>query len=241
MLVNLLSFIETDEDKTYFTDLYNKHKDMMFSIADNILSDDSLSEDAVNDAFLKIIEHFETVKNINEDKVIGSTIIQIAFFMFMVFLYSKILIKPSLEILHTIGYIIAVLLPLLLSSYQFYGLIRCLIAISKGKYKIVTDKVVGKDENFPLFDFQEITFHCPTNLSICVLRRQFAFHFSSYDRYLFGSGRQGKHILLSTPAAALFNCTNEGDEFYLAVIEDKLILNVYSVKRYRFEERYLGA
>ncbi|MHB1453434.1 MAG: RNA polymerase sigma factor [Saccharofermentanales bacterium] len=55
MLIYYLSLIETDDDKDKFERLYNQYKRLMFYRARQILDDDFLAEDAVHDAFIKII------------------------------------------------------------------------------------------------------------------------------------------------------------------------------------------
>ena len=148
-------------------------------------------------------------------------------FPIIIRLFSLIIIKFSFN---PAIYIIAALLPHALSFYQIYGLIRCLKAIYSGKYKIVTDKVIGKEENYSLFEFQ---FHDINNMAICYIRRRFALHFSSYNRYLFGKSRYTESNLLYTDVWNLYHSTHEGDEFYLAVVEDRWILSIYNVKYFR--------
>lgn len=48
---------------------------MMFGIAQNILQDSGLAEDAVNTAFLSIINHFEFTKTRDEEKIKGYIIV----------------------------------------------------------------------------------------------------------------------------------------------------------------------
>ena len=56
MLVFFLSMLETPEEKQLFTKLYEENSDRMYSVALGILHDDFLAEDAVNQAFLKLIQ-----------------------------------------------------------------------------------------------------------------------------------------------------------------------------------------
>lgn len=75
MLLYFLSLIESDEDKAFFTSLYLNYQNMMFGIAQNILHDSGLSEDAVNTAFLNIINHFEFARTRDEEKIKGYIIV----------------------------------------------------------------------------------------------------------------------------------------------------------------------
>lgn len=56
-----LSMIETEEEKSKFTRIYEKYRKLMFYVANRILQDDYLSEDAVHQAFLKIIDHLDKI------------------------------------------------------------------------------------------------------------------------------------------------------------------------------------
>ena len=149
--------------------------------------------------------------------------------LLITWLCSKILNKYSFSIYI---YIFAAILPCILFSYQIYGLSKCLKEIHNGNYKIVTDKVVGKEENFPLLSLQEFSFYGKTNRPICINRRHFAFHFSSYDRYVFGK-KQFLNLSDLLEGKKRYNSTHEGDEFYLAVVDDKWILSIYNTKYFR--------
>lgn len=59
--------IETDEDKTKFTRLYETYKNLMFSVAYSILNHNSDAEDAVHQAFISVIKHLGKFKKINSD------------------------------------------------------------------------------------------------------------------------------------------------------------------------------
>lgn len=59
MLFIYLNLIETEESKDKFEELYLKYRKQMKIIACKILGDDKLAEDAVHNAFLKIISNLE--------------------------------------------------------------------------------------------------------------------------------------------------------------------------------------
>jgi RNA polymerase sigma-70 factor (ECF subfamily) len=65
MLICFLSMIDTEEDRDKFIMIYSKYKSLLFYVANNILADPSLSEDAVHQAFIKIIENLDKIENIN--------------------------------------------------------------------------------------------------------------------------------------------------------------------------------
>lgn len=62
MLLFYLSIIDDNDEKSTFELLYIKHKNLMYNIANNILHDTYLSEDAVHQAFLNIIPHLSKIK-----------------------------------------------------------------------------------------------------------------------------------------------------------------------------------
>lgn len=70
-----LAMIESDEDKSKFEQLYNTYKQTMFYVANNILKDEYLSEDAVHQAFMRIIDHFDKIGEIKSHKTKGFIVI----------------------------------------------------------------------------------------------------------------------------------------------------------------------
>lgn len=65
MLVFYLSLLETQEEKDKFEKLYIQYRKLMFYIAKGILQDDFLAEDAVHNAFLRIINHLDKIEEIS--------------------------------------------------------------------------------------------------------------------------------------------------------------------------------
>lgn len=65
MLFFYLSLIETQEEKDKFEQLYIKYRKLMFYVSKEILHDDFLAEDAVHNAFLRIIKHLEKINEIS--------------------------------------------------------------------------------------------------------------------------------------------------------------------------------
>ena len=61
MLDTLLSVLETEEEKTLIDKLYSEYESQMFSTAYSILQHKQEAEDAVENAFLKIIEHLSNL------------------------------------------------------------------------------------------------------------------------------------------------------------------------------------
>ena len=64
MLIYLL-MIETEEDKNKFVQLYEKYRKLMFYVANQILKDEYLAEDAVHHTFIKIIENLDNISEID--------------------------------------------------------------------------------------------------------------------------------------------------------------------------------
>ena len=64
MLGFYLTFIDDDEGKNQFEELYIKYKQDMYSVAHSILHNVEDAEDAVHQAFLTIANNFEKVRKI---------------------------------------------------------------------------------------------------------------------------------------------------------------------------------
>ncbi|MDF2504997.1 MAG: polymerase subunit sigma-24 [Clostridiaceae bacterium] len=58
-----LSLIDTEEEKNKFEQIYYQYKQLLFYVANKILNDEYLSEDAVHETFIKIAEN---IRNISE-------------------------------------------------------------------------------------------------------------------------------------------------------------------------------
>ena len=65
MIALYLSLIDSDESKDKFEEMYLKYRKQMKKTAFKILGDDGLAEDAVHNAFLKIISNFDKFKEID--------------------------------------------------------------------------------------------------------------------------------------------------------------------------------
>lgn len=77
MLIFFLSMLETDEDKNKFILLYEKYRKLMFYIANQILKDDYLSEDAVEQTFIKIIENLNNISDVDCHKTKSYIVIMV--------------------------------------------------------------------------------------------------------------------------------------------------------------------
>lgn len=60
-----LSMIETEEDKNKFIQLYEKYRKLMFYVANQILKDEYLAEDAVHHTFINVIENLDKISDID--------------------------------------------------------------------------------------------------------------------------------------------------------------------------------
>ncbi len=65
MLFLYMSMIDSDDERDKFEQLYLNYRKLMKDIALSILGDEQLSEDAVHNAFLKIINHLDKFSDIN--------------------------------------------------------------------------------------------------------------------------------------------------------------------------------
>ena len=67
-MLTYLLMISGEEDKGKFELLYEKYRKLMFHVANQILEDPYLAEDAVHHAFLKIIENLDKIDDVQSHK-----------------------------------------------------------------------------------------------------------------------------------------------------------------------------
>lgn len=68
MLSFYLSLVKTEEERSKVEALYDKYRSLIKYKAFKILRDDGLAEDAVHEAFLKIIRHLDGIEEISGHK-----------------------------------------------------------------------------------------------------------------------------------------------------------------------------
>lgn len=59
-----LSVLDTQEEKNKFVQIYNQYRQTMFYVANNILNDPFLSEDAVHEAFINIAKSMDNISDV---------------------------------------------------------------------------------------------------------------------------------------------------------------------------------
>lgn len=67
-MIIYLQMLESDEDKYRFEQLYHRYRKLMFYVARQILPCDSDAEDAVHEAFLAVIRHFQKISDVSSPK-----------------------------------------------------------------------------------------------------------------------------------------------------------------------------
>lgn len=65
MLPILLGLLDVQEDKDQFTRIYEMYQQPMMKAAMEILGEQSLAQDALQEAFLDIIQHFDKVRDLD--------------------------------------------------------------------------------------------------------------------------------------------------------------------------------
>jgi len=65
MIAIYLSIIDSEQDKNKFEILYTTYRKLMFYVANRILKDQYLAEDAVHQAFIKIIENLDKIEDVH--------------------------------------------------------------------------------------------------------------------------------------------------------------------------------
>lgn len=63
MLAYYLQILETPEEKLRFEQMYQKYRGMMYGVAYKVVRNDQDAEDAVHNAFMKIIKRFPKFQN----------------------------------------------------------------------------------------------------------------------------------------------------------------------------------
>jgi len=63
MLALYLQMLDTPEEKLRFEQIYREYRDLMYRVADSVLHNSQDAEDAVQNAFLRIIRHFSKFRN----------------------------------------------------------------------------------------------------------------------------------------------------------------------------------
>lgn len=66
MLQICLQMLETGEERSEFEKLYYTYRNLMFYIANNILHDQHLAEDAVSETFIKLAERFDKILELGD-------------------------------------------------------------------------------------------------------------------------------------------------------------------------------
>lgn len=68
VLLFYLSLLDTEEEKSKLEKLYYQYKALMKYIALDILKDYSMADDAVHEAFIKLIRHLDGIDEIDSRK-----------------------------------------------------------------------------------------------------------------------------------------------------------------------------
>ncbi|MCR5652456.1 MAG: sigma-70 family RNA polymerase sigma factor [Ruminococcus sp.] len=71
MLAFYLSLAQTEAEKGKFERIYCQYKNLMLSCAYSILKDESLSEDAVHDAFMRILKNLSKIDEVDSPRTRG--------------------------------------------------------------------------------------------------------------------------------------------------------------------------
>lgn len=75
MLSFYLTLAQSEGEKDKFERVYHKYKGIMLSCAYSILKDESLSEDAVHEAFLKILNNLSKIDEVDSPRTRGFVIV----------------------------------------------------------------------------------------------------------------------------------------------------------------------
>ena len=82
MLAAALGYIDSDEDKKRFTELYNTYKNLMYKVAFDILRNPHDAEEAVQESFFSIARNFSKISEINCPQTKGFVVIVVRNFSY---------------------------------------------------------------------------------------------------------------------------------------------------------------
>lgn len=71
MIFTLLMAIESEEERSFVEELYNRYHQKMLAICMGILKNQADAEDAVTDTFVRIIDNLEKFTEVEKDKLPG--------------------------------------------------------------------------------------------------------------------------------------------------------------------------
>ena len=63
-----LSMLDTQEEKDKFTEIYQQYQHFCWYVANQLLGDAHLAEDAVQDAFLALTRHLDKIEDVESPK-----------------------------------------------------------------------------------------------------------------------------------------------------------------------------
>ncbi len=75
MLTFYLALAQSDNDKDKFEQIYIRYRKLMLSVAYKILGDSELSEDAVHNAFMRILNHLDKLDDVDSPRTKGYVVI----------------------------------------------------------------------------------------------------------------------------------------------------------------------
>ena len=77
MLAFYLTLVDTPEDKDFVEHMYTEYRQFMFLVAKDILKNDEEAEDAVHEAFLRIIEVIDKLRGYDKDHLQASLLVTV--------------------------------------------------------------------------------------------------------------------------------------------------------------------
>lgn len=71
MIAFYMSFIDDEDDRDKFEDIYNKYRKRMLLIADSVLHNKQDAEDAVHDTFIKIARNMKSIDEVDSERTLS--------------------------------------------------------------------------------------------------------------------------------------------------------------------------
>ena len=63
-----LSILDTQDEKEKFTEVYEQYQHFCWYVANQMLGDDHLAEDAVQETFLALTRHMDKIEDVHSDR-----------------------------------------------------------------------------------------------------------------------------------------------------------------------------
>ncbi len=143
----LLSFISTEGERNIFTQLYQYYENAMYNIAYSVLHDKYLAEDAVNEAFIRLIKYLPDIEDVSCHKTKALIVIIVRSTAIDIYRKRKKQYEYETEEPEEIRDSDTILLDQLIADEDFHELMKGLKKLKKEYHEIILLKYVYELSN----------------------------------------------------------------------------------------------